>query len=71
MTAQTVREHDALAGAPDPVDAARERIATAALRPGSAHRVGLELELHLVELAGKSYGSVSARFEINLDAATD
>ena len=51
MTAQTVREHDALAGVPDPLETARERIATAALRPGSARRVGLELELHLVDLA--------------------
>lgn len=51
MTAQTVREHDALAGAPDPVETARERIATAALRAGIEGRVGLELELHLVDLA--------------------
>src|SRR6476646_3124951 len=51
MTAQTVREHDALAGVPDPVEAARQRIVAAALRPGSTRRVGLELELHLVDLA--------------------
>ena len=51
MSAQTVPESDALAGVADPVAAARERISAAALRPGTARRVGLELELHLVDLA--------------------
>ncbi len=51
MAAQTATVRDALADVADPVEAARERIAAAALRPGTARRVGLELELHLVDLA--------------------
>ena len=41
---------DPLAG-PDPVAAATAHVAARALTPGDEHRVGLELELHLVDLA--------------------
>ena len=50
MSAQTLPESDALAGVADPVAAARQWISAAALRPGTARQVGLELELHLVDL---------------------
>jgi len=51
MSAQTAPASDALAGVADPVESARERICAAALRPGTTRQVGLELELHLVDLA--------------------
>lgn len=42
---------DLLLGATDPVEVARRHVAEAALTDGSTGRVGLELELHLVDLA--------------------
>jgi glutamate--cysteine ligase len=54
MTAQGVREQradDPLVAARDPLEAARAHVAATALRPDSDGRVGLELELHLVDLA--------------------
>lgn len=54
---------DDLALGGDPVAAAHDHIAATALRPGTDRRVGLELELHLVDLARPdrrpSWGSVS------------
>jgi glutamate--cysteine ligase len=54
MTAQSVREQiadDPLVVARDPLEAARAHVAAGALRPDSGGRVGLELEMHLVDLA--------------------
>lgn len=52
MTAQTAPPYaDPLVDAPDPIAAARAHVAAAALRDGTERRVGLELELHLVDLA--------------------
>jgi glutamate--cysteine ligase len=52
MTAQISpeRHDDPLLSAADPVEAARARIEATALQPSTARRVGLELELHLVDL---------------------
>jgi glutamate--cysteine ligase len=53
MTAQRVRDQladDPLVAARDPLEAARAHVATSALRPDAGGRVGLELELHLVDL---------------------
>jgi glutamate--cysteine ligase len=54
MTAQGLTEQladDPLVAARDPLEAARAHVAEAALRPDTGGRVGLELELHLVDLA--------------------
>jgi len=51
MRAQTVPVDDLLVGHPNPVEAAREHVATNALRDGPLQRIGLELEMHLVDLA--------------------
>lgn len=59
MTAQFVSarpsaprdDHDPVADATDPLEAAREHIVGGALRDGDGGRVGLELEFHLVDLA--------------------
>jgi glutamate--cysteine ligase len=51
MTAQAVPVADPIRDAPDPVTAAREHVAAIALRDGAVERVGLELEMHLVDLA--------------------
>lgn len=52
MTAQTAHPFaDPLADVADPVGAAHAHVAAAALRHGTERRVGLELELHLVDLA--------------------
>lgn len=54
MTAQTTSaeetREDLLLDATDPLDAARQHLAGTALTSGDRHRVGLELELHLVDL---------------------
>lgn len=50
MTAQVPVADDVLLGAADPVEAAREYIAGAALHESPDHQVGLELEFHLVDL---------------------
>jgi glutamate--cysteine ligase len=51
MTAQELTRHDPLADAADPVELARQHVATSALHADVGGRVGLELEYHLVDLA--------------------
>lgn len=53
MTTQLApsRTTDDLLDCADPVAAATAHVAALALTPGATHRVGLELELHLVDLA--------------------
>lgn len=54
MTAETVTEestNDPILRASDPLGAARQYIAEAAFSAGAEHRVGLELEFQLVDLA--------------------
>lgn len=51
MRALTVPIDDLLAGARDPVAVARAHVVSTALRDGPVERVGLELEMHLVDLA--------------------
>src|SRR5690349_5083355 len=51
MTAQRLTTtEDALLAAADPLEEARRHVAEAALADGPVGRVGLELELHLVDL---------------------
>ena len=50
MTAQLPIVDDLLLGAADPVEAARQYVAGAALQESPGGRVGLELEFHLVDL---------------------
>jgi len=51
MTAQTITTDDLCLEGPDAVAAATTYIAESALTAGTDHRVGLELEFHLVDLA--------------------
>jgi glutamate--cysteine ligase len=51
MTAQDVETDDLLLGGGDPVEVARAHVAERALADCPGGRVGLELELHLVDLA--------------------
>lgn len=51
MTAQTVTTDDLCLEGPDAVAAATTYIAESALTAGTEHRVGLELEFHVVDLA--------------------